>query len=162
MCWHKASRLTWWQLWMFLCNKSHSQSSLTPYCIHTYTIYVVSRVLGLSLTFDFFSFFFKVCLCNKSSFLSKKMLVVKRSHCCDKAVVVSVSDWMTRAPLLWTWTLNFVLFREENFLTYTPMLVSHPLHQLCMTPWNKDMKKRFWQCLFISDFNLQFVHKSHQ
>lgn len=117
---------------------------------------------GTQLNIWLFFFFLKVCLCNKFSCLSKKMLVVKRSHCCDKAVVVSVSDWMTRAPLLWTWTLNFVLFREENFLTYTPMSVSHPLHQLCMTPWNKDMKKRFWQCLFISDFNLQFVHKSHQ
>lgn len=107
-------------------------------------------------------FFFKVCLCNKSSFLSKKMFVVKWSHWRDKAVLVSVSDWMTHALLLWIWTLNFVLFREENFLTYTPMSVSHPLHQLCMIPWNNDTKKRFWQCLFIDDFNLQFVHKSHQ
>ena len=90
----------------------------------------------------------------------KKRLV---SFLCDEVVLVRNCHW-TEADLLqvWTWTLNFEVFQEENCLSYTLILVSHFLHQLCMRPWNEDKKKILSSCLFIYYVKLHFVHTSHQ
>ena len=91
---------------------------------------------------------FSLRLCNKSSswLRAQTYCWLLRSDTWEKTLLVPLwqrclneesskhRDWLTNVLLLSTWTLDFVLFQEENCLSYTFILVSYCLHQLCMKP----------------------------
>ncbi len=78
---------------------------------------------------------------NQSQWSGTPIMSVFSTFLCETKKCSSNRDWLTNTPLLWTWTQNFEEFQEENCLSYSLMLVSHFLHQLCVRLWNEDKKK---------------------